>query len=106
MSSTTLAPADFQEAERFIALRIHDRTSRRVQQLSVRIDPERLTVRGIAPVFYVKQLVIRAAQEALVGIDLDLQLEVDVAVSAPPPPKPGDASWTSELEASLSGAGL
>lgn len=106
MSSTTLAPADFQEAERLITSRIHDRTFRRVQQLTVHIDPERLTIRGVAPVFYVKQLVIRAAQEALVGIDLDLQLEVDVTVSAPPPPKPGESSWTSELEASLTGSRL
>jgi hypothetical protein len=68
-----------QELERHI----HLRTGRRVRDLSVEIEPERVVLRGRAGSYYVKQL----AQHGALEIVSHLPLSNTIVVEDSPPPR-------------------
>jgi hypothetical protein len=67
-----------QEVERHI----HLRTGRRVRDLSVEIEPERVVLRGRAGSYYVKQLAQHGALEVLPGVALSNTIVVELSPPA------------------------
>jgi len=57
--------------------RVANRTGRRVRNLAVEVDLERVVLRGLADSFHVKQLAQAGAREALPGVILENAIEVE-----------------------------
>lgn len=57
--------------------RVVNRTGRRVRDLRVEVGPGRVTLRGRAASFYVKQLALQGAREAVPGARLENAIVVD-----------------------------
>jgi hypothetical protein len=80
-----LADSDsHKELSRGLERLIAGRTWGRLHDLRVEIDGERVSVRGRAPSYYVKQLAIQACLQATETMPLP-RLDVDIAVGAPAP---------------------
>jgi len=56
--------------------RIEARTGRRIRQLRVECSGPRVTVRGVAPSYYLKQLALSALRELLPFAPVDLDIQV------------------------------
>jgi hypothetical protein len=68
------------ECEEMIKHRIAQRTGGRVQWLEVEVTATQVVIRGCAPSYYVKQLALRGALEAL-GSAAESRIELNVEVS-------------------------
>jgi hypothetical protein len=81
------ATADLNELPLTIERHIARRTWGRLRQLVIEVNGKRVTVRGCAPSYYVKQLAIQACLE--VSEPPMPQLDVDITVTAEGPPSIG-----------------
>ena len=61
-----------------VAQNIRLRTGGQVRDVRVEVGPDTVTVRGLAPSFYLKQLALEAARASLRGSQLKLRLEITV----------------------------
>lgn len=68
------------EYEAMVKHRIAQRTGGRVQWLEVEVTATQVVIRGCAPSYYVKQLALRGALEAL-GSAAESRIELNVEVS-------------------------
>jgi hypothetical protein len=55
---------------------IEDRTGRRIRRLRVYRRGARVTLRGVAPSYYLKQLALAALREVLPSAPVDLDIQV------------------------------
>jgi hypothetical protein len=60
---------------------IHNRTGRRIRNLAVELEPERVVLRGRAATYYVKQLAQHGVRDLLPHVDLENAITVDAAAS-------------------------
>jgi hypothetical protein len=70
--------------EQAIERRIMERTWRRVRQLRVQVNGQRVVIDGRTPCYYAKQLAIAAVLEALGEAGAPAVVEVRIDVSASP----------------------
>ena len=63
--------------ERMIERQIHERTRGRIRDLQVTVSDNRVTVRGVSPTYYIKQLAIHALLE---NIEPTMTPVVDIIV--------------------------
>jgi BON domain len=59
------------------------RTGGRIRNLQVTVADDRVTITGLAPSYYAKQLALQAARESL-GQAAGVALDIDVVASAAP----------------------
>lgn len=57
---------------------VRERTNGRLRDARVTVAEETVTLHGLAPSFYLKQLAVEAARAALGGLPFRLQLEITV----------------------------
>jgi hypothetical protein len=78
------------ELKQPIERHIRQRTSQRIDQLHVQVDGNRVIVHGQASCYYVKQLAIQAALEALGSrLVADVRIGVGAPGMKPAPSRPG-----------------
>jgi hypothetical protein len=57
--------------------RVHVRTGRRVRNLAVELEPERIVLRGLTATYYVKQLAQQEIRDILPDARLENAIEVN-----------------------------
>jgi len=80
MAAETVAPETNEVLPLTIERHIARRTWGRLRQLAIEVSGDRVTVRGCAPSYYVKQLAIQACLE--VADTARPRLDVDITVTA------------------------
>ncbi len=58
---------------------IHEKTGRRVRNLAIELEPERVILRGRAATYYVKQLAQHGVRDLLPHVYLENAITVDAA---------------------------
>ncbi len=56
---------------------IHSRTGRRIRNLDIELQPERVVLRGRAPTYYLKQLAQHGVRDVLPQVCLENAIVVD-----------------------------
>jgi hypothetical protein len=56
---------------------VHDRTGRRVQDLTIELNPDRIILRGRSPSYYIKQLAQHGIREILPLVSLENAIVVE-----------------------------
>jgi len=81
-----LGPVQAGDLSQSIERHINQRTWGRIHRLAVEVEDDLVLIRGWAPTYYMKQLAIQGALEALEHDDFThLQVDIDVATDLPHP---------------------
>jgi hypothetical protein len=66
----------FAELRTDLERRVLERTGRRVRELAIDLEPERIVLRGVAGSYYVKQLAQHGVRDVLPHVRLENAIEV------------------------------
>ena len=69
-----MQPTQLQEV---LEQRVHTRTGRRIHNLAIELQPERVILRGRTATYYVKQLAQQGVQDVLPHVCLENAITVD-----------------------------
>lgn len=83
MNECTFA-AEPAQLKNLLELQILGRTWRRVRNLDVQVEPERIVLHGLACSYYLKQLAQQTVREMLPSIGLENRICVDYALGLVP----------------------